>query len=214
MPDRTKNLDLKRRSTLARVHRFRARKRTEREQTEKARKIARRAELDAVRVARGLPPARTPSQRVADSRARRAAAKEAIRTESWFSSEFTDRQEAFRYLASLNPTETALRIEQALTVLEEQCRRLQLNLNRYVLTYGAEAARTARAVLWQAWHRLDSEHDLAKLEQAVQDAARQEHIQVDRDAHLTVQRQELQTALDFSQTLLENGGAMRRLVRR
>ena len=140
--------------------------------------------------------------------------KESIRTERWFSPAFADRREACAYLASLNPTETPQRVDQAIDLLESKTRRWQLHLNKFVCKYGAEAARVKRAIVWQCWHQLDAEHDLAKLPQATRDAERQEHIQIDSEAHPTQQRQELMTVLDYSQVVLDNGSDLRRIEAR
>lgn len=212
MPDRTKDPTKRRTSTLARVKRLRERRREAKRLAKEAAKIAHRQELDAARARKGLPPARTPAQRVADSRARKAAAKESVRTESWFSEGFADRREACAYIAGLNPTESPQRVEQAIYLLEGKTRRWQLHLNKFVCKYGAEAARIRRAIVWQCWERLSgTEGDFAKLHQAMQDAERQEHIQIDSEAHPTQQRQELMAVFDFSQVMLDNGSALLRI---
>ncbi len=214
MPDRTKDPTKRRTSTLARVKRLRERRREAKRLAKEAAKIAHRHALDAVRARKGLPPARTPAQRVADSRARKAAAKESARTESWFSAGFTDRREACAYIAGLNPTETPLRLDQAIELLEGKTRRWQLHLNKFVCKYGAEAARIKRAIIWQCWHQLAPDLDLANLPQATRDAEHQEHIQIDVQAHPTQQQRELMTVFDLSQVMLDNGSALRRLKAR
>ena len=214
MPDRTKDPTKRRTSTLARVKRLRERRREAKRLAKEAAKIAHRQELDAARARKGLPPARTPSQRVADARARKRAAAEAIRTESWFSPGFTDRREACAYIAGLNPTETPQRVGQAIELLESKTRRWQLHLNKFVCKYGAEAARIKRAIVWQCWHQLDPDLDLAQLPQAMRDAEHQQHIQIDVQAHPTQQQRELMTVFELSQVMLENGSALRRIKAR
>ncbi len=214
MPDRTKGAAKRRASTLARVKRLRGRRREAKRLAEEAAKRAHRRALDAARALKGLPPARTPAQRVADSRARKAAAKESARTESWFSSGFANRREACLYLATLNPTETPQRVDQAIELLESKTRRWQLHLNKFVCKYGAEAARIKRAIVWQCWHQLDPDLDLAKLPQATRDAEHQEYIQIDVQAHPTQQQRELMTAFNLSQVMLDSGSALRRLKAR
>jgi len=202
---------VKRRSTARRVQRWRERRKAKRLEAERLAKIARRADLDAARVARGLAPAKTSTDRAAESRERQAAAKEVVRTESWYSAPALIRAEAFEFLKANHPEETEPRIDQLISLLEEQGRKHTIILNRFVLTYGVEYARVKRAILWQHWHRLDAEGDLDKLPQAMKAAEGQEEIQIDKTAHPHAQRQELQIALDFSLSLLGDGRHCRRV---
>src|SRR5208283_2147272 len=129
-------------STL-RSRRRRARLRAQREAAAKAAKLSRRAELDAKRAARGLPPSKTSTERARETRARQAE----WGTRKWYSSGFSSRTEAKAFLLGLHPTAQEKDIEAALDRLQSSCLNWQLNFNKFVLMYGVERARLQRAIL-------------------------------------------------------------------
>jgi hypothetical protein len=134
-------------ASTKRVRRFRARRREKRVEAERSAKIARRAELDLKRAAKGLPPALNSTERARLCRQRRAA-RERIKAESKWYSPALSFEKAKAFARSLDPTahdkDLAVKVELA----ERGCFRYQLPLNRFVIQNGVEAARMARLVLY------------------------------------------------------------------
>jgi hypothetical protein len=211
MPDRTQDKARRRATVAACTRRWRERQKAKREAAEKVAKIARRAELDAKRAAKGLPPIKSSTERAAECRARQAAAETKVRTESWWSAPALTRLEAEAFLKERHPEETEERIDQLISFSDELCRKHSLIMNKFCLTHGIEAMRIQRAILWQIWNRLDADHDVDRLPEAMRQAEGQEEIQIDKTAHPHAQRQETQTALDFSLSLLGDGRHCRRV---
>jgi hypothetical protein len=206
-PDRTKNIDHKRRSTAHRVQRWRERRKAKRLEAEKAAKIARRADLDAARVARGLAPAKTSTQRATESRARQAEALEIVRTESWHSPSFRDWHDAKAYLTGLKPEVPEKVIENVLESTRREVPRWALNWNRFVVTNGIAQARLRRAILWQILDVL-YQQDITYLREAMEQAETRTDIAFEEGSHPTVKFQERQRVYDMSQIMLREGGSL------
>jgi hypothetical protein len=183
-----------------RTRRRRDRLKTQRLVAEKAARAARRIELDALRATKGLPPAKTVAQRSAEHRARRAL----VRTEQWYSAGFATRAEAKAFLNDHDPTATNKDVEALLDRTQDACHRWKLHFNKFVLTYGVPAARTARAIVDQI---LDERYqgDLDKLEQAMKEAEGSTDIELAAEAHPTENYQRRQTVFDLSQHRLGDG---------
>jgi hypothetical protein len=198
VPDRTKNLDLKRRSTARRVARWRERQKAKREEAVRLAKEVHRQELAARRAAKGLPPIKTSTQRAQESRARQQTAVAVIRTESWYSPGFQDWKDALAYLQTCYPDQTEQAVSQAFDILRDKARRYRLHLNRYVLKNGVEKARIKRAILEQI---LESEFggDCDCLAEALKIAETRADITVDAGVHPNWQYQQRQVLLDTSQ---------------
>jgi hypothetical protein len=211
MPDRTRDPAKRRASDLRRLHRFRGRKRAAKQEAERLAKIAHRAELDAKRTAKGLPPIKTSTQRAQESRARVAAAKLAVAESKWYSALPLSKEEARQILKEGYPSETDVRINQAVQFLEDSARRWSLRFNKFLVRHGVTAARTARAILWQCWRRLDFDLAMDKLPQAMRDAESQTEIEVDPEVHPSKQFEERRQTMDFSQAMLGDGGCVRRV---
>jgi hypothetical protein len=191
----------------ARSRRFRARVRAEQEVARKAARIARRVELDRKRAAAGLPPAKTSTERARECRERQAAIEQAIRTQSWYSPPFRDWHEAKAYLMSVRPDVPEQAIEDTLEVTRRDAHRWELSWNRYLVTKGVEAARTARAVLFQILET-KFEGDLTHIEAAMKEAETRTDIKPDGDAHSAERYRDRQMALDMSQIMLREGGIL------
>ncbi len=205
MPDRTRNLDLKRRSTARRVQRWRERQKAKREEAARLAKEARRQDLAARRAAKGLPPIKSSTQRAQESRARQQTAVAVIRTESWHSPGFQDWKDALAYLQTCYPNQTEQAVSQAFDILRDKARRYRLHLNRYVLKNGAEKARLRRAILWQILDVL-YQGDLAHMKAAMEQAEHRTDIATTEGAHPTQLFQERALLLDTSQIMLTEGG--------
>ncbi len=157
-----------------RSRRFRAKKRAEREAAKRAAKLARRAELDARRAARGLPPAMSSTERARLCRERKAQ----IKTEQWYSAPALTREEAEQFLKSAHPEETTDRVDQVIRVLKDGCRRYDFRLNKYVLTHGFEQARLQRAIFEQVMEsRLGGDCD--RILAAIRIAEKQKTLEID-----------------------------------
>lgn len=208
-PDRTRNLDLKRRSTARRVARWRERRKAAKKEAERVAKIARRTEIDAARVARGLAPAKTSTQRAAESRERQAVAEQKVMVESWFSPPFADWQEAKAYLTGFKPDVHEQAIESVLETTRREVPRWQLNWNRFVVTNGISEARLRRAILWQILDVL-YQQDMTHLRAAMKQAEARTDIAFEEGAHPTVRFQERRRVYDISQVMLREGGSLNR----
>ncbi len=196
---------MKRRSTARRQARWRERRKAKRLEAERLAKIARRADLDAARVARGLAAAKTSTQRAAESRVRQAAAKEVVRIESWYSPPFRDWHEAKAYLTGLKPDVPEQAIENVLETTRREVPRWALNWNRFVVTNGIAEARLRRAILWQIIDVL-YQQDITHLWAAMKQAETRTDIAFEESSHPTVKFQERQRVYDMSQIMLREGG--------
>jgi hypothetical protein len=187
-----------------RTRRRRARLKAERLEAEKAARAIKRVALDAARIARGLPPAKSSTERARETRARQAKAREVVRTESWYSPPFTNYLEARQYLTAARPGVAALAIEALLDSVREGCERYELHFNKFTVTRGIEAARIKRAVLHQV---LETRFcgDCTYLGAAMKEADQQINIQLGAD-HPNAQYQERQRLLDIAQIMFREGG--------
>ena len=206
-PDRTKNLDLKRRSTARRVARWRERRKARRLEAERLAKEAHKAELAAKRTAKGLPPIKTSTERARESRERQAVTEHVIRTESWYSPPFADWHEAKAYLTGLKPDVPEQVIESTLESTRRQVQRWALNWNRFIVTNGIAEARLRRAILWQIMDVL-YQQDMTHLSAAMKQAETRTDIAFEEGAHPTVKFQERQRLYDMSQVMLCNGSSL------
>jgi len=208
VPDRTKNLDLKRRSTARRVQRWRERKRQAKREAEKAAKIARRQLLDQKRQEKGLPPILSSTERARRCREKQAEQETKVREESWYSPPFADWQEAKAYLTGLKPDVPEQAIENVLETTRREVPRWALNWNRFVVTTnGIAQARLRRAILWQILDVL-YQQDITHLKAAMKQAETRTDIAFEEGAHPTVKFQERQRVYDMSQIMLREGGSL------
>lgn len=190
-------------TSTQRSQRRRAKLRAERQAAKRAAKLARRAELDARRAARGLPPAMTSTER-----ARLCWEREAqIKTEQWYSAPALSRAEAEQFLKSAHPEETADRVDRLLRVLEDGCRRYELWLNKFVLTYGVEQARLQRAIFEQVMES-NFGGDCDRISDAIRIAEKQEMIEIDASLHPSQQYQMRLLWLDQSQVKWGSGNLL------
>jgi hypothetical protein len=137
-------------ASTQRVRRFRARQRAKRLADRKAAQIARRIELDAIRISRGLKPAKTSTERAAESRARRAAIRESLLTLKWYLPAI-DSKTVERILEERQPRLHNTQYLRQRDNLERECRRYELNLNQFVAENGIQRARERRAIFHQCY---------------------------------------------------------------
>jgi hypothetical protein len=191
---------------------WRARQKVKREAVALAAKAAHKADLAARRAGQGLPPIKTGAERVQEHRARVEAVQDTKRLESWYSLPSLTADGALAYLQELHPTEPIDSLLQLVGLLQGRCQKHNLILNKFVCRDGVESARIKRAVLFQCWAQLNGcemELDAALLAQAMAQAEQREQIDIP-ESHPTWYRQELARILDFSQTMLGDGGYCRR----
>ena len=188
-----------------RSRRFRAKKRAERKAAERAAKLARRAELDAKRAAKGLPSVMTSTERARLCRERKVL----IKTEQWYSGPALSRAEAEQFLKDAHPEETTGRVDQVLRILEDGCRRYDLNLNKFVLTQGFELARLQRAIFEQVMEsRFDGDCDCIPAANRI--AEKLETLEIDASLHPSQQYQMRLLWLDQSQVKWGSGSLLNR----
>ena len=138
-------------ASTKRVRRFRARKRAEREAAKKAARAAKRQALDAARIARGLKPAKTSTERAAEYRARRALVRESLLTLKWYLPAI-DSKTVERILEERQPRLHNTQYLRQRDNLERECRRYGLNLNQFtVAENGIQRARERRAAFHQCY---------------------------------------------------------------
>jgi hypothetical protein len=186
-----------------RTRRRRARLKAERLAAAKVAKIARRVELDARRVAQGLPPAKTSTERARQCRAKKAQ----VKTEQWYSSGFLSRAEAKAFLVGLHPTAQERDIEAVLDRLQADCHRWQLHFNKFVLTHGIEQARLQRAIFEQVMETKFGD-DCECITAAIQVAEKQGTLVIDASLHPRQQYQIRLLWLDQSQVKWREGNLL------
>ena len=147
MPDRTIDTAKRRESNRRCQARHKARLRAERQAADQAAKVAHRTALDAARVAKGLPPVQTSTQRSIERRARLAREAESVRAQQELEAEASTRRwddpwfaggaaEANAYLARIHPNEDAELISRLVEKLTVDCAIHGLPFNRFVCYHG------------------------------------------------------------------------------
>jgi hypothetical protein len=124
-------------SNRARHKRWLALQKGKRAEAAKAARMAHRAELDAARVAKGLPPAKTATQRARECRERQAAFRNRILEDEWFSPAITP-EEAVSYMNELHPawSDKPHFAVDLVAGYVEWCRGADLNLNHFICRKG------------------------------------------------------------------------------
>lgn len=193
-PDRTKNLDLKRRSTARRVARWRERKRAAAKEVERLAKAAHREMLDQRRREKGLPPVKDSTTRARECRERQAQ----VKTEQWYSAPALSLTEARQFLKDTYPEQSDERIDQTLRALEDACHRWDIRLNKFVCRKGVAEVRLRRAIFGQVMEKCFQD-DCDHIKQGMQIAEQQATLDIDATAHLNQQYNERLMWLDLSQ---------------
>ena len=138
-------------ASTKRTRAFRARQKAKRLADQKAARAAKRQALDAARIARGLPPAKTSTERAAESRARRADIRESFLNLRWYLPAI-DSKTVERILEERQPRLHNTQYLRQRDNLERECRRYGLNLNQFtVAENGIQRARERRAIFHQCY---------------------------------------------------------------